>query len=289
MATDDQLTQADWDLLGYVDGLLAHGKRPAARDDELHLAVFDPLLQTVPLASTAFKGRLRNRVETIAHEQSAARRHKALLRRAPLRLAIFFLAMAVFSATPWGRSFAQQITRFFTPAATNVVPEQAVVPATELRTYSSIEDAERAVGFEAKMPSRLPRGYVLDEIRVTVSEEVLTIIYRGPANQTLVMTPLMSLTQRGSPFDDLVGPSAAIEELNIAGERAEYVKGGWMYVESTGEGEVKEFRWDETAVPAQSLRWMADGFYFGLSFVGSDTQPGFLGKEDLIRIAESLR
>jgi hypothetical protein len=276
-------------LLGYVDGLLAHGKRAAARDDKLHLAVFDSLLETVPLATAAFTGRLRNRVEDIAREQSAERRHKALLRRAPLRLAIFFLAMAVFSATPWGRSFAQQITRFFTPATTNVVPEQAVVPATELRTYSSIEDAEKAVGFEAKMPSSLPKGYVLDEIRVNVSEEVLTIFYRGPGNQTPVMTPLMFLTQRRSPFDDLVGPSAAIEELNIAGERAEYVEGGWMYVESAGAGEVKEFRWEETSVPAQSLRWMADGFYFGLSFVGSDTQPGFLGREDLIRVAESLR
>lgn len=289
MGTDRPSDPLDQALLGYVDALLADRKRPPDRDEDLHLTVLDLLMETVPLAAAPFRSRLNNEVEAVVRRRAAREASRSPLRLVALRIGIVVLAVAALIATPWVRSFAQHVIRFFTPAPMEPVSFETVIHPEEPTYYASLAEAERAVGFSAKTPDQLPSGYVVDEIRAYVSGQVLTILYRGPANDTPVMTPMVALTQRKTPFDDLVGPDAAIEEVLVAGEWGEYLKGGWMYVEVEGEGQEEEFRWEETLVPVQSLRWMSEGIYYGISFVGSDTQPGYLDKDDLIRMAESLR
>ncbi len=256
--------------------------------DDQHLAVYSVLMETVPLARSAFKNQLLSKF-IAAGQRPRHRKPTTGMRRliAPSLALIFVIAILI--ATPWGRSFAQQIMHFFSQAESDVVTEPTVIPPDELQSYSTIRDAESAVGFNARTPATLPAGYVLDSVQANRVEQVLRISYRGPANQTGVMTPVMTLTQRKLPFDDLIGPSAAIRELTISGGSAEYVEGGWMYVESSDDSQEKLFHWEETFVPAQTLRWMSDGFYYGISFVGSDTQPGYLAMEDLIEMAEDLR
>lgn len=288
MMSEQRADNEDMALVRYVDGLLADRKRPPDRDEGLHLKVLDPILATTPLADPQFKARLQRDIEVRTSLWDRDAVTNSPYRLAALRVGVLVLAIAVLSATPWGRSFAQQLLSFFNRAETDIVAEQTAHPPKQKAVFSNLAEAEAAVGFPVKTPQALPEGYVLEEIRVNPSEQALTIFYHGPANQTPVMTPMVALTQRDSPFNDLVGPNIAIEVVDIGGHRGEYVKGGWMYEETEGEGGVKEYRWEETFVPAQTLRWMSDDFYFELSFLGSDTQPGFLDKNDLIKLAESL-
>lgn len=287
MASNLQMGETDQALLSYIDELLAHRKRPSVRDENLHLEVLDALLATVPISDSSFRSRLQDEVEGKLRFTKGGK--GPFIRLVPLRVGILLLVIAVLAVTPPGRSFAQQILGFFTPAETDTVAERTAIPPKDAVVYSSIAEAELAVGFAAKTPEDLPPGYVLDEIRVDASRQELTIFYRGPANATPVMTPMLALTQRRIPFDDLVGPDTAIEAVEVAGEKAEYVRGGWRYVETEGPRQVKQYRWEETFVPAQSLRWMMDGYYFSMSFLGSDTQPGFMARDALIELAESLR
>lgn len=289
MTKNDHLSSEDLALVRYVDELLESGGRPATRDNKVHLALFDALIGTIPRARPTFKNRLRADIQLAIFERSLSKRPGTSIRRIMVSSLTLLAVIALLAATPRGRSFAEELIRFFTKGESDSVTEPTVIPLTELTTYASIEDAEIAAGFVARTPANLPPGYELGTVQVDQTEQTIRITYLGPASQTPVMTPLMTITQRKLPFDDLVGPSAEIEELTVGGERGEYIKGGWMYVESSEPGQEKEFHWEETLVPAQSLRWKLDEFYFEISFVGSDTQPGYLGKAALIRIGESLR
>lgn len=52
---------------------------------------------------------------------------------------------------------------------------------------------------------------------------------------------------------------------------------------------VKPFRWEKTMVAAKALGWTSDGFLIELSIVGSDTEPGYLSRDDLVGRPESMR
>ncbi len=288
MKTNDQLSSEDRALVQYVNEILGSDNYAETQDDRVHLAIVDALLETVPRARPSFRSQLRSATQAASLEQTKFRKPRAPYRRLLIPSMALILLVALIAATPQGRSFAQQALGFFTRATNDTVTEPMLVPFFEIQSYSTLEEAESAIGFLAKTPKTLPTGYALDSVHINWAEQALIITYRGPSNQTPVMTPQMNLTQRKLPFDDLIGPSAEIEALTVDGDVAEYVAGGWLYVDSTREGQGKEFHWEESMVPAQTLRWMSDGFYFEISFVGSDTQPGFLGPEDLIKVAETI-
>lgn len=288
MKTNDQLSKKDRALLRYVDQLLVSDDYAENRDDRLHLAVFDALLKTVPRAKQSFRKQLRLEVQAASLGKAKSKKPRSSYRRLLAPSLALILLVALLAASPQGRMFAQQIIRFFTRASSDTVTEPTVIPFVEVQEYSTLEEAESAIGFLARTPKTLPTGYTLNVIKVDWTKRALIIIYRGPANATPVMTPQMTLTQQEMPFDDLIGPSAEIEEVSVNGDAAEYVYGGWLYIESSSDLQEKEFHWEESFVPAQTLRWMSDDFYFSVSFVGSDTQPGFLSQQGLIKVAESI-
>ncbi len=288
MKNNDQLSREDRALVRYVNKILGSDNYAETQDDRVHLAIFDALLENVPRARPSFRSQLRSATLAASLEQTKIRKPRAPYLRLLIPSMTLVLLVAIISATPQGRSFAQQALSFFTRATGDTVTEPIVIPFVEIQRYATLEEAESAIGFSARTPIILPTGYALDSVHVNWAVLALTITYRGPSNQTPVMTPQMNLTQRKLPFDDLIGPSAKIEALTVDGDAAEYVAGGWLYVDSTSEGQEKEFHWEESMVPAQTLRWMSDGFYFEISFMGSDTQPGFLRQQDLINVAETI-
>jgi hypothetical protein len=107
------------------------------------------------------------------------------------------------------------------PTATSVPPVEANAPIWNL----SIEEAEQLAGYEIHVPVSLPPGYRLDNVIFVPQTQEVTQIYSFhpySAGEQVI------LHQRPSAPDDVIGQSAAVEQMTIGGIAVEFVEGSWF-------------------------------------------------------------
>ena len=81
-----------------------------------------------------------------------------------------------------------------------------------------------------------------------------------------------------------IGRQALVEEVDLAGSYAEYVRGDWAFVQGSAPD------WD-ASLPFQRLSWRQDEIWFSLSYhaASPETQGGsYITGDDLMAIASSL-
>lgn len=276
------LSAEDLDLLRSVEDLLDKKSDPNALINAKPV-VCKALIQTVPRPREEFRKNLWHKI--VATDYDANRRWtlKRLGRRvSPVLIPVLVVLLIIFLGltTPWGKAVAQQIIQFFTRTESNVVPGSVLRSDTMPTDYDDIETAEEAVGFKAQQPYPLPEDYIFSEVTADTEKGAISLTYLGPPTNSGVVTPRFTVTQRLTPFEFPIAPSAEIVLLEVNGLPAQYVVGGWLHVNYTPEyadESVDEndhfFQWDKRMVPLAALRWSENDYYFQVGFLGSCTMP----------------
>ncbi len=290
------LSADDLELLRSVEDLLDNKSDPNVVQ-KANPAVCKALIETVPLSGEEFRRDLWRKIDATDSEVDRRWKINRLRRKvSPVLIPVLVMLLMIFLllTTSWGKAVAQQIIQFFTRTESNVVPGAVLRSDTLLTDYDNINTAEKGIGFKALQPTWLPESFVFLEVTADAKKGIINLTYLGPTNTKGVVTPFFTVTQRRTPFEFPIAPSAEIVSLEVNGLPAQYVGGGWLHVIYTPEvdGEFVErsenyFQWDKSMVPVQALRWSEGGFYFQISYTGSCTVAGCLNMEDMVAIAES--
>jgi hypothetical protein len=158
----------------------------------------------------------------------------------------------------------------------------------------TLGEASAEAGYAVQMLGILPEGFEFRGARFEADRQAVQQYFVLAAHTGPVIASQFTLVQQPGPFDSLIGPSAEVELVTIGEVPGEYVAGGWSYNPSGTLTEadgtiVQQFRWEQTMVPLQRVRWAKDGFFFELAFIGSDTQDGYLVADELVALAASVR
>jgi hypothetical protein len=200
------------------------------------------------------------------------------------------LSLIVLLATPWGRTFAQELLRFFQSAPVEQfdVPAQVeptnpdLLPTAMPPTFITVAEAEAQIGFDAKELPEVPSG--LDFLGATVvpSLEMIQLNY----NCTGGGCGLFIMQSRGGWQDtqwSAIPAAGAIESVTINDLPGEYVKGAFVVFAGDTQS-----TWNPNA-PIQRLRWQDGGMYFEIEMAGDVEPAEWIDREALIGLAESLR
>jgi hypothetical protein len=157
--------------------------------------------------------------------------------------------------------------------------------------YSTVADAEIATGINVLEPSFIPEGFTLDKVVIPPNRNCPILTYKNPSRILRINQNTSACNFRGNE----IGASAEIipVTLNWGGEEieAQFVVGEWMSVEKeqTGENEVTEQSEWRSDVPFRRLRWQIDSVTYEIYVVdGSHNHPGYIGQEEMVKIAESM-
>ena len=236
--------------------------------------------------------------ESTATHRRSLHRH-ATTRRAALALAVLatFLMGGAFLAAPPLRSLAQELLGLFTRQPSDLVAKQQLeadsVGVQRWETPPSLAEVERATGTKVWTPRELPAGYRLEHVGYTPAEHTIVSRYvyeAAPASDfpndqppMFVLAQLPVAHAKGRlPFK--VGASAPIEVVAIGDTQGEYVKGAW----TAGSSEDEQLQWRDLEC-CRTLRWQRGELVFTLEAHSDSDQPGFLGREEMIRVATLLR
>lgn len=133
----------------------------------------------------------------------------------------------------------------------------------------SFEEAQQRIPFHIPVPTWLPEGMTLRGAHV--QGDWINLSYAGSANRA--SSGMGIEISRGQVSGNYVVPDSAKQSVVANGRTATYVHGAWN----------QQMQWDGT-VDAGSLTWEANGFTYRLGYSALA-----LSREDIIRIAESLR
>jgi hypothetical protein len=257
--------------------------------------VLDALLETIPKPDPAFEKRLLAQIH--AADKNNAKHTQLTPSRftfSNIFVSLVVLTILVLALIPAARTLAQELGWLFPRTKTNIVEDDYLPNGLNAYEYERIGLARQALGYDICLAERLPTAYELDRVLVDQERNTVTIEYIRPVEATNVLAPNLWIAQSQNPFLFPIGPSARVESISIRGSVGEYVRGGWLRimpgkdVGSIHENDDKKYQWSEDGVPLQTLRWFSDGFFFQISFMGYTTQPSFLEKNDLVRIAKNI-
>lgn len=176
--------------------------------------------------------------------------------------------------------------------ATSAKVEPTVQPAPPL----TLAEAQLQAPFSIRIPTWLPEGLALVGAYVNIDNGLtagragkpladVTVIYHR-TSEPQATTPgemLLIITSRPNPAGFVV-PNSRGQEAVIHGQTGIYTHGGWR---DDGQGDpgtaLGNLRWDD-ALDEARLSWGEDGLTYTLQAVGLG-----LSREDMVRIAESLR
>jgi hypothetical protein len=200
-------------------------------------------------------------------------------------------------ATPQGRVLAQNVWRFFNPAAADsfavpeamgaaepsagptAVPPQFVAAACAADLACQLGAAEAAVGFEALALEDVP-GLTWHYVEAFPESGTLRLGYTAQGGGGLVLSQ-----SRGdlpaSPWEAV--PPEAAKAVQVNGQPAEYVEGTFVVMAGATEA-----TWNAGA-PLQRLRWREGGVLYELSKMGDPEPLEYLDEAALIALAESLQ
>jgi len=307
-------------LLAFVEEVLTDaGRKYNLEDSFCPLCLI--LADTVPLADYDFQARLRQEFMKGSMKRLTRRVSAPISRRFAIMVLCLVIAVGGTLSTSCGQTFAQDVLELFTRAESNTLIFESTVPVpTENREFSegltltlqatptfdafadfqerfslSIVEAEALAGFDIKIPTNLHNGYKFWGAHYDLIINSVTQMYVMPVPGPM-MDSVVFITQSRGAFSDegKIGSDAEVETVIIGGAEGQYVKGGWVTFSSEtpapqpGDIVTKEFTWEKYFVPMQRMRWQADGFFFEITVQGSDTQKGFLFKQDMIVLANGL-
>lgn len=160
---------------------------------------------------------------------------------------------------------------FATHQVLQVSAGQPAAPWAESREIPlvGLPEAQQQVSFKMPEPSWLPEGLVLKGSHVNPPNWANVFYGRTDGREGGLG---IEVTQ-GATKSSCVFPDSAKQPVTVNGQPAVYVRGAWN----------SDRQWMD-AEYAGTLEWVANGSAYHLSFSGLD-----LSREDLIRIAESVR
>ena len=211
--------------------------------------------------------------------------------------ALMVLVLAIAGlASPAVRTMAGQIMHFFLPAAGDQMAIQVTIqPAEEPVLMStaasfplSLEEARSRVDYPLKEIPVPPEGMDLNGARYNPELSSISLRYQGIGN-------ILVFTQR--PLGDVeefssIGASAPVEILQVRGQDAEYVAGGWQVKSGEAQRMLTAVPGTEVSLgvywnpdlPQKILRWEEGGMMYELLSSGP-----LIGKDQLLSIAETIR
>lgn len=221
-----------------------------------------------------------------------------------LPLAAAGLGLALFLATPQGRTLAQGLWQFFTPAAGPSFPVPAVatgaaealaptaappagLPGCDGLAGSAALDcqarqAEALLGFDLKTPAADLPGLVFVYGEVNADRQTATLVYNAVGGGAG-----LSITQGKGPNDSVIWETvpaeAQVESVKVGAFDAEYVRGTFVVYANAAAAS-----WNPDA-PVQRLRWREGDRLFEINLAGEVENVAALDRAALIALAESLR
>jgi hypothetical protein len=164
------------------------------------------------------------------------------------------------------------------------------VDASETRFSLSMAEATELAGFKLKQPHALPPEYTFRGADFNQARGAVTLNYR--TDDGLVLW----VTQRAAGLEyQRVSVQAKVERVKVGNYDGEYVGGGWV-TKHPPDGDptpaltvTLQAVWDPDA-NIHFLRWQENDILYELFFNGENPDlPGYLTKEEMIAVAESLR
>jgi hypothetical protein len=162
--------------------------------------------------------------------------------------------------------------------ATSMVYQPEKLDQIDIDFIPNIALAERVSGFDVKEPTLLPKDIIFDSATYDLERHNVTLIY-GYRSLRIVQTPI---------------ESALIKNLSSY-KNVEMVKVG----EANGQFGISPAQktiWESATPPVlpidnsySVLLWQKDDMIYQIYFDHSFSNGGYLTKDDMIRIAESLR
>lgn len=162
-----------------------------------------------------------------------------------------------------------------------------------------IERAQALAGIQVRLPRAMPDLFRFEGAYYLIDNMSVQLAYVVDGQALLTITELPASRVPATPVRSevsAVGASAAIEQVRIGGVPGEYVRGGWALYERQPMVAVTEEEspglqvvWDPDAA-MQTLRWQDGYMFYEISLVGGRAgSDSYLGREDLVMIARSLR
>ncbi|PKO05320.1 MAG: hypothetical protein CVU41_11830 [Chloroflexi bacterium HGW-Chloroflexi-3] len=223
-------------------------------------------------------------------------RHTFQKRWAWIALPIILIGL-FFTIIPQGQVLAQEILHFFVRKESDILPLQAwqltppPTPALNTTTTSdpsnileakfTVAQIEEQSGFDLREPTWLPENMLFVGATFDSTNSVARFFYQqfdSNDSNGLVLKEEIYTDPDSCVLCNAVGESARVETVQIGNVYGEYVQGVWHL---TDNGPI----WENDPF-LQNLRWQIDGIAYDLLFMG---QPDFLTKEDLVKIANSLK
>ncbi len=220
-------------------------------------------------------------------------RHTLQKRWAWIALAIMLVGL-FFTVIPQGQVLAQEILHFFVRKESDILPLQewqltprptpaqditsTPDPSSILEEKFSVAQIEEQSGFDLREPAWLPESLLFVGATFDSTNSVARIFYQQIDSNGLILKEEIYTDSGSCNLCNSVGENASVETVQIGNVNGEYVQGVWNL---TDNGPV----WENNPF-LQRLRWQIDGVAYELLFMGN---PDFLTKEDLVKIANSLK
>ncbi len=183
------------------------------------------------------------------------------------------------------------------PSAMRPATSVKVEPTRQPPQPLTLAEAQLRAPFPIRVPTWLPEGLTFAGAEVNVDTvstpgpdgeppaEVSLVYHRASQSQISASTEMLQLLILFGPNPaGFVVPNSRGQEAVINGQAGVYAHGGWR---DDGQGDPQtalgDLRWDD-ALDEAWLSWGEDGLTYTLQAVGLG-----LGREDMVRIAESLR
>jgi hypothetical protein len=159
----------------------------------------------------------------------------------------------------------------------------------------TLPEAERQAGFKVRTISVSEVTYLIPGLEFTGAHydtNLQAVIIRYSAeNHSLFLTQ-----RKHSTIEEYntIGPETMVEQVNVRGVMGEYVTGGWKSAETPmitprpGDQVNLDVTWDPS-LPQHILRWEESGFLFEILTSAGLGRQIDIEKEELIKIAESMR
>lgn len=202
-------------------------------------------------------------------------------------LALSALLLIWGATTTQGQAWANSILNFFTEAQSTQLP----LPVTEEHTAVLLEEVAEAeleerlaqLAWSVRSLPTTPAGLVYDHTEIGQEAAVVKQVYvaEGGGGQ-LVLAQGTGDFPADSAWDAV--PVDVITAVFVNNHPAELVRGDFVALNP----EANEATWNEN-VPIIRLRWQQDGVWYELLKHGDPHPIEYLGQEELIALAESLR
>ena len=171
---------------------------------------------------------------------------------------------------------AAEITYIAPTATANPQP----VPDAKVPDDLTIKAAAYYAGFEPYQPLNLPRDYRLTGILYDATQQSLTLKYASPRAGS---GEFFQITE-GKDLPPLtVGANATIENIDINGYPAQFVRGQWFVLNGSDQS-----TWENNA-EIYTIRWQVKDIFISIQFFLNDSfYPAYVTRDEMLTTAHSL-